>query len=131
MCRFDDQLLNQIWERAKRVDGYDADRFRKDACGAWIIRDNYGDPDSPFGWEVDHIYPESKLREKSVPDELIDNPINLRPLNSKNNASKGADYPSYQAIIKSEGNFNIEGVFELTVNEQVRNEVEQLYRDYL
>lgn len=131
MCRFNEDLLNQIWEKAQRVKGYDEHVFRKDACGAWIIRELYGNSESPFGWEVDHIYPESKLRSKNVPESMIDDLINLRPLNWKNNQSKGVDYPSYQAIIKSEDNTNVEGVFELTVNEHVRNEVEQLYREYL
>lgn len=131
MCRFNEDLLNRIWERAQEVDGYDKDRVRKDACGAWIIRDLYGDTNSPFGWEVDHIYPESKLRSKNVPENMIDDPINLRPLNWKNNLSKSADYPSYQATMKSEDNKNVEGVYEFTVNERVRNEVERLYRDYI
>lgn len=131
MCRFNDQLLSQIWDRAQRVDGYDESKFRKDACGAWIIRDQYGNPDSPFGWEVDHIYPESKLRDKNVPEDLIDNPLNLRPLNCKNNLSKSADYPTYQAKITSKDNTNVEGLYEYTVNEEVRSQVEQLYREYL
>ena len=62
---------------------------------------------------------------------LIDDPQNLRPLNCKNNESKGADYPSYRAVITSEDNSNKEGVFEYTVNEEVRNQVEHLYREYL
>lgn len=131
MCRFKENLLNQVWERAQKVDEYDESKVRKDACGAWIIRELYGNTESPFGWEVDHIYPESKLRAKNVPENMIDDPINLRPLNWKNNQSKGADYPSYQATMKSEDNKNVEGVFEFTVNERVRNEVERLYREYL
>ena len=131
MCRFDDNLLNRIWEKAQRVEGYDPARFRKDACGAWIIREHYGDKESPFGWEVDHIYPDSKLASKNVPMRLIDDPNNLRPLNRKNNESKGSDYPSYRAVITSEDNRNKEGVFEYTVNEEVRNQVEHLYREYL
>ena len=37
------------------MDGYDPTLFRKDACGAWIIRDKYGDSDSIYGWQIDHI----------------------------------------------------------------------------
>ena len=80
---------------------------------------------------VDHIYPESKLLSKNVPMMLIDDPINLRPLNRKNNESKGDDYPSYRAVITSEDKSNKEGVFEYTVNEEVRNQVEHLFREYL
>lgn len=131
MCRFDKNKLDLIWQRGQEVSGYDKSRFRKDACGAWMIRSLYGDRTSPFGWEVDHIIPESRLRENNVNLELIDDLQNLRPLNWKNNDSKGADYPSYQAKITSEENKNIEGVFECTVNETVRQQVEQLYREYI
>lgn len=131
MCRYNDTLKRGIWGRGQIIEGYDSNRVRKDACGAWIIWDKYGDRDSPFGWEVDHIYPESKLREKGVDSEMIDNLVNLRPLHWKNNDSKGADYPSYQASIKSEGKTNVEGVYQYTVNEEVRNQVEQYYREYL
>ena len=131
MCRYDDALKKKIWERGRIIKGYDKDKFRQDACGAWIIWDNYGDRESPFGWEVDHIYPESKLREKGVDNEMIDNIVNLRPLNWRNNDSKGTDYPSYQASMKSENQTNVEGVYQFTISEKVRNELEQYFREYL
>lgn len=131
MCRYDDALKKKIWERGRIIKGYDKDKFRQDACGAWIIWDNYGDRESPFGWKVDHIYPESKLREKGVDNEMIDNIVNLRPLNWRNNDSKGTDYPSYQASMKSENQTNVEGVYQFTISEKVRNELEQYFREYL
>lgn len=131
MCRYSEELLDKLWAKAQEVDNYDPTKYRKDACGAWIMRDKYGDRTSAFGWEVDHVYPESKLKKSGVSMELIDIEANLRPLNWKNNDSKGADYPSYQAKMKSEGNRNVEGEFEFTVNEQVRAEVERLYREYM
>lgn len=131
MCRFSEETINEIWSRGQVVDGFDSAKVRKDACGAWIIKDNYGNRNSPFGWEVDHIYPESKLREKSVPMSIIDNITNLRPLNWKNNDSKGSDYPSYQACITSVGERNEEGTYQYTVNENTRKQIEQLIREYL
>lgn len=131
MCRYDEALKKKIWERGRIIEGYDKNKCRQDACGAWILWDHYGDRESPFGWEVDHIYPESKLREKGVDNEMIDNPVNLRPLNWKNNDSKGADYPSYQASMKSENQTNVEGAYQFTINEEVRNELEQYFREYL
>ena len=80
---------------------------------------------------MDHIYPESKLREKGVDNEMIDNIVNLRPLNWRNNDSKGTDYPSYQASMKSENQTNVEGVYQFTISEKVRNELEQYFREYL
>lgn len=131
MCRYSEELLDRLWKKAQEVDNYDPAIYRKDACGAWIMRDKYGDRTSAFGWEVDHVYPESKLKKANVSMDLIDSENNLRPLNWKNNDSKGADYPSYQANMKSDGNRNVEGEFEFTVNEQVRAEVERLYREYM
>lgn len=131
MCRYSEELLDNIWAKAQEVDNYDPNKYRKDACGAWIMRDKYGDRTSAFGWEVDHVYPESKLKKAGVSIDIIDTEANLRPLNWKNNDSKGADYPSYQAKMKSDGNRNVEGEFEFTVNEQVRAEVERLYREYM
>lgn len=131
MCRFDKNTIDCIWSQAQVVDGYDKDKYRKDACGAWIIRSEYGNRNSPFGWEIDHIYPEAKLRSLNVPIELIDNIINLRPLNWKNNDSKGSDYPFYRACITSKDNSNIEGEYEFIINSDVQRNISDLYTDYL
>lgn len=131
MCRFEKEKIDIIWTRAQTVEGYDESKYRKDACGAWIIRSEYGNRKSPFGWEIDHIYPESKLRSLNVPVSLIDDIKNLRPLNWKNNDSKGSDYPSYRACITSQDNSNIEGQFEYIINSDVQGDISNLYSDYL
>lgn len=123
--------IDEIWAKAQVVEDYDSTKYRKDACGAWIIKDQYGKRDNPFGWEVDHIYPESKLNGKKVPQELIDDIDNLRPLNWMNNDSKGADFPSYQAKITSDGNTNVEGTYQLTVNSQVVTRIEELFKGFI
>lgn len=46
-----------VWSRAEQVFGVDAAKFRKDVCGAWIGWEYYGDRNSPYGWEMDHISP--------------------------------------------------------------------------
>lgn len=131
MCRFSNELLLSIWDKAQVVEGYDSASYRKDACGAWIIWSEYGNRENPFGWEVDHIYPESKLRSLNVPGEMIDNLVNLRPLNWKNNDSKGVDYPYYQASIKSEGRSNVEGEYQMSINDKVQKKIVELYKEYL
>ncbi len=55
-------------------------RPRKDECGAWMFRADYGNRRSIYGWEIDHSSPV----EHGGTDELL----NLRPLQWKNNASK-------------------------------------------
>lgn len=115
MAQFTDELINKIWEKGRKDPKYHPDFVRKDACGAWIIKDKYNDRDSIYGWEVDHIYPESKLKELGVSQDLIDNIANLRPLNWKNNVSKSSDYPHYLITAKPKAHaFKNEMCFPLT-----------------
>ena len=102
---FTEDQIDAIWKKGRIDPKYNPDFVRKDACGAWMIRDKYNDRSNIYGWEIDHIYPKSKLEEMGVPQELIDNIDNLRPLNWHNNVSKGADYPVYHSKMK-------DGVFE-------------------
>ena len=55
--------------------------IRKDICNAIILFNEYGNRDSRFGWEVDHINPVAN----NGSDELD----NLQPLQWKNNLEKG------------------------------------------
>lgn len=139
MAQFTDEQINEIWNKGLQDSKFDSNFVRRDACGAWMIRDRYNDRKSPFGWEVDHIYPESKLKELGVPNELIDNMVNLRPLNWKNNVSKGSDYPHYQSKSKastfkdSKGkNFdiNIDCEDEKEINDETQQQIEELFKGY-
>jgi hypothetical protein len=102
-----DEIKLQVWERATSVPGFDERVFRKDPCGAWIIWDRYGMADNLYGWEIDHIVPVAVLKEKNIPDEKIDNLINLRAMQCDNNRRKSDDYPSYFSSVTSDGNQNI------------------------
>jgi hypothetical protein len=77
---FTDLLVQLVWLKASAVPGYDASKFRKDACGAWMARDQYGNRDSQYGWEIDHIRPVSLGGNDSI--------LNLRPLQWRNNCYK-------------------------------------------
>lgn len=74
------EQLSAIWGKASTVSGNDPNVWRQDTCGAWIGWQFYGDRQSQYGWEVDHIVP----IERGGSDGLS----NLRPLHWKNNASK-------------------------------------------
>lgn len=135
----DDNIINKVWEKGLKDKRYDPDFVRKDACGAWIIREKYDDRNSPFGWEVDHIYPESRLKELGVPENLRDDIVNLRPLNWKNNVSKGADYPHYQSKLKAsikkdnDGNeldVNIRCEDEKEINDETQKQIAELFKGY-
>ena len=113
-----DDMKRRVWEKARAVEGYDDTRYRKDACGAWIMWDKYG-LSHAFGWEIDHIYP----TERGGTDILE----NLRPLQHQNNASKADDYPSYTAVVTAEGEHNIEKKRNLTVNAKTRDLLGRIY----
>jgi hypothetical protein len=74
---FIEEMIQQVWEKGKIVSKNEPNVFRKDECGAWIRRNQYGNRNSQYGWEIDHISP-------GGPDTLS----NLRPLQWKNNTDK-------------------------------------------
>ncbi len=116
---FDENLINRVWNSARVEEGYNPDRFRKDACGAWIIRNQYGRSDTIYGWEIDHIYPQA-LGGK---DDLF----NLRAMQWENNRSKGDDYPVYKAVVRAEGNKNVYENSQFTVNEDKQRLLSNIY----
>ncbi|MBQ8007984.1 MAG: hypothetical protein IJ256_00440 [Bacteroidaceae bacterium] len=120
-------LIQYVWNRATTVDGFDKSHFRKDACGAWIIREKYGDIDSLYGWEIDHIVPKVLLVEKGYTQMDIDNCDNLRALQHDNNVSKSDDYPSYTAVVTSDGTENVTVTKYLEVNEKKQEILRKLY----
>jgi len=79
---YSDDLVQKVWEKGKVVSNNDPNVWRKDKCDAWMRRGHYGNRNSQYGWEIDHIIPESE----GGTDALS----NLRPLQWENNASKQA-----------------------------------------
>lgn len=77
---FSEQDIQAVWQKGSIISGNDPTIWRKDQCGAWIGRKFYGDRNSQYSWEIDHIKPESD----GGGDELS----NLRPLQWENNSSK-------------------------------------------
>jgi hypothetical protein len=81
-----DEQIQNVWNKGHPVSNNDSAIWRQDDCGAWIRRSDYGNRNSKYGWEVDHINPARG-----------DNLSNLRPLQWKNNAAKqdniGLDCP--------------------------------------
>lgn len=131
MKEYSDKIINEIWEKASTVEGYDDTKFRKDACGAWIKRDKYNKKDSIFGWEIDHIYPKDKLKKVGVPEDKIDSLDNLRPLNWLNNESKGLNFPTYLSALTAVGNKNKREVNYFEIDKQTRDLLNTLYSEFL
>lgn len=116
---FNDDIIDAVWEKASAIQGFDKDKFRRDCCGAIIAKDKYGDIESSFGWQIDHVYPTSK----GGTDELE----NLRAMQWQNNVSKSDDYPSYFSVMRSNGTSNEECKIQHTVNLVLQQKLEKLY----
>ena len=70
--------IQEVWEMGQPVKNIDPAKCRrKDACGAWISRNLYGDHDSLYGWEISHIDPAGS-----------DDISNLQPLQWENTINK-------------------------------------------
>jgi 5-methylcytosine-specific restriction endonuclease McrA len=88
---FKTSIIDAVWKKAHPIAGSNPDKFRKDDCGALMVKSSFG-KDSQFGWEIDHILPISK----GGKDDLA----NLQPLHWKNNEGKADDHPNWICVIK-------------------------------
>jgi|GEM_PF-1035382 len=52
---FSDQEKVQVWIKGREVPGFDLAHWRYDDYGNIIRWSEYGNPDSAYGWEIDHI----------------------------------------------------------------------------
>ena len=83
-----------IWWKGHEADGNNPKRWLKDACGAWIGWKFYGNRDSEYGWEIDHINPNGG-----------DEPSNLRPLQWQNNCAKSDG--KHVCVVTADGIHNV------------------------
>lgn len=112
------ERIAKVWSQAIVVPGYNPSFVRKDACGAWILRQHFGKR-TPYGWNVDLILPSLKGGK--------DDDINIRPLHWKNILSKGDDYPNYIGAITSMDNANVCISKMWTINIKKQKELKTYY----
>lgn len=77
----DERIKKMVWNKAKTIIGYDKNLWRKDIKENICFYDDYGNENSIYGWEIDHIFPSSK----GGSDDLD----NLQILKISVNRSKG------------------------------------------
>ncbi len=118
---------DDVWKNGTVVDKYDKNRWRKDACGAWMDYNEYDNTDSKYGWQVDHIFPSSVLKDNGVLEDDRDNLINLRPMQWKNNDVKDVDYPTYDSAVTSSENKNIDKDDTYTVNKNKQQDLKDFF----
>ncbi|MDI7246973.1 MAG: HNH endonuclease [Bacillota bacterium] len=71
--------LDAVWNKAKKMPGKDPEKYRHDPYGNVMYRPSYG-KNSPMGWVIGHIKPESRGGTDSL--------RNLQALNTKVNVAK-------------------------------------------
>lgn len=77
----DDVFRAAVWAKGRPIPNFDPNVWRHDIYGSVMKYQEYGNRLSEHGWEFDHIV--------RVRDGGSDDVSNLRPLNWKNNASRG------------------------------------------
>jgi len=75
-----EQLVLQVRNKGKIISTYDSAKYRQDECGAWMSFSEYGNRNSTYWREIDHIVSQDHWWSDSL--------SNLRPLQWENNASK-------------------------------------------
>ena len=92
---FTDEEIQAVWNKGRATTSNDPNVWRKGQCDAWIMRNQYGNRDSNWGWEIDHINPDGG-----------DNLSNLRPLHWKNNLAKSEG--RLRCVITAIGSENVD-----------------------
>lgn len=73
-------IIEAVWTKGRVIFGYDRNVWRQDDYGGYMRRSDYGNRDSEYGWEIDHIV--------TIANGGTDDLSNLRPLYWRNNVAR-------------------------------------------
>ena len=76
---YSEDLIQQVWEKARVMPDHDPTEWRQDECGAWLRRQAYRHEKSEHGWTIVNTSP-------GGPDVVE----NLRPLHLGNSFDKAS-----------------------------------------
>ena len=82
MANFSRDIRQKVFNKGKTIRGKDPALRRKDKFGDEIYWAAYGNTNSKYGWDIDHI--------KSIHKGGTNKLNNLQPLHWKNNRKKGS-----------------------------------------
>lgn len=77
---FSREMIQKVWEKAKKIRGRDRARYRSDPYGNVLRYEDYG-KDTKMGWDIDHIRPLSRGGSNNI--------RNLQALQTSTNKKKG------------------------------------------
>lgn len=52
---FNDDMIQAVWEKGRRMQDRDPNEWCQDQCGAWLHRDQYENTTSEYGWKILNI----------------------------------------------------------------------------
>jgi hypothetical protein len=82
--KFENEMIANVWAKAtNNHDRIELEAF--DSSGKLMLWDEYGNRNSEYGWEIDHILPREKGGKTSIE--------NLQPLNWRTNEEKSVIFP--------------------------------------
>ena len=55
MTAFSNETIDKVWQNARGMTEPSVGIWRRDECGAWIKRDQYGYEQSEFGWRIENV----------------------------------------------------------------------------
>lgn len=52
---FNDNMIQAVWEKGRRMPDRDPTEWCQDQCGAWLHREQYDNAESEYGWKILNI----------------------------------------------------------------------------